>query len=317
MKPSELESLDKMTASESMDWFTRQYQAFKSPHIDEERLKKERDVLQSLWKESGSPYVRQLTPQEFTDTGHDFTQGSPRAFFNTSSRHNPLHAIGLYAMGELSAEKANTSMWNQLGTAVYGEKMREEFPDTLNIQYGDIDDFFAELAHAEQYKSTIDPIIQEHQSYMARLRAGEAVYDYEFIDDIPSDKWGMPFSTGMVPARSKEYEAHQKIEPELIEKYHERMGLNQPKSMSPFRDDRMAEQSVFLPEDIDWEDLLKRTPDKGFIGPREDKDDMDWLEPPRIDWEDLLERIPNKVIGPQEDKDYKSIDNLIDEGLLQ
>jgi len=229
------------TAGESFDaWFNEYTKRDLDPHwiekgeyldkVDFEAIRKsDKKVLYDLWKESGQPYVKQMSADEFIRKGYIMDEESkePRAFFKSSKR--TLRPFDKEAGSfEFNVHPdAKDKLINYLGTSLFGEKMREYSPDTLNIQYGDKQDFIAELAHAEQFKSVADPVDKYLDSYIARQQVGEDVYDYKYLEDIPEyesrHKPDISYWSGRdLNARktlSMEYEAHEMIEPKLKYKY--------------------------------------------------------------------------------------------------
>tara|TARA_R100000656_G_scaffold13152_1_gene13608 strand:- start:729 stop:1421 length:693 start_codon:yes stop_codon:yes gene_type:complete len=160
-----------------------------------------KENLYNLWKEAGSPYVKQTTPSEFSLLGNTFTgTDDPRAFFTHGKR----------------------TVWDYLGE---WEKGRYEEPDTLNIQYGDMDEFLAELAHAEQFKDkwAFGPATKFGKSYAARDKHGDDVYNVEYLESLePVRAVDTSYYTGREFPRSKtksiEWEAHKDIQPPMVEK---------------------------------------------------------------------------------------------------
>ena len=166
---------------------------------------KPKETLYDMWRGAGSPYITNYSAEELLaqdrargiPTYEDF----PRAFFSKSKR----------------------TMWDILGM---WEKGREVSPDTLHIQKGNMREFFAELAHSEQYKDKAFPGLYGLKSHQAYGKHGEKVYDVEYLEDIePTKGRETSYYTGMPFPRSKtksiEYEAHQEIEPRLERRFRE------------------------------------------------------------------------------------------------
>ena len=170
---------------------------------------KPKETLHDMWREAGSPYITNYSAEELLSQdrarGIPTYEDFPRAFFTKSGR----------------------TMWDVAGK---WEKGREASPDTLHIQKGDMHEFFAELAHSEQYKDQWYPggmnIIGEIKNIHAAEKYGGAVYDFEYLEDIEPMKGvetsyytGRAFPKGKT--KSVEYEAHQEIQPEFERRFRE------------------------------------------------------------------------------------------------
>ena len=168
---------------------------------------KPEETLYDMWRGAGSPYLTNYSAEELLaqDKARGITtyHDRPRAFFSPGRR----------------------TLWDVLGL---WEKGREVSPDTLHIQKGDMHELFAELAHAEQYKSEWDfgPGSREYRSGMAHQKHGEKVYYSEYLEDLePARPVETSYYTGRAFPKSKtksiEYEAHQEIQPKLERRFRE------------------------------------------------------------------------------------------------
>ena len=127
----------------------------------------ERENLWKQWEEQGSPKVRQWSKKEFKKADKIFTDPEKKAWWHGEPR------------------------------AFYEPKSNR-----ITIQAGDVDDFFAELAHSAQWKakdkSKRISLWDTFKSPYQRMIYGEKVYD------MPSHL---------------EYGAHEEIQPQSIESF--------------------------------------------------------------------------------------------------
>jgi len=196
-------------AEESFLDFLESHSSYVSPSniVYDWKGGKPRETLFEMWRESGSPYITNYSAEELlaqdrareVETYRDF----PRAFFTQGER----------------------SMWDVAGM---WEKGRSLSPDTLHIQKGNMHEFFAELAHAEQYKDKWDfgPGTRDWRSGKAKQKHGDEVYYTEYLEDLEPEMavetsyyTGRPFPQRKT--KSIEYEAHQEIEPKLERRFRE------------------------------------------------------------------------------------------------
>ena len=129
--------------------------------------------------------------------------GDPRAFFTRGER----------------------TMWDAIG--MWG-KGRAVNPDTLHIQQDNLQEFLAELAHAEQFKDKWDfgPGTRSAKSRAAYKKYGEDVYDVEYLEELEPEMavetsyyTGRPFPQRKT--KSIEYEAHREIQPRMVRRAQE------------------------------------------------------------------------------------------------
>ena len=169
--------------------------------------KKQKETLYDMWKESGSPYVKDYSREELLaqDKIREIPTYSedPRAFFTRGER----------------------TMWDAIG--MWG-KGRAVNPDTLHIQQDNLQEFLAELAHAEQFKDKWDfgPGTRSAKSRAAYKKYGEDVYDVEYLEELEPEMavetsyyTGRPFPQRKT--KSIEYEAHREIQPRMVRRAQE------------------------------------------------------------------------------------------------
>ena len=212
--PDPIKKKNPETAEESFDFWFHEWRPpppDDSPQwvldaVDAGRLQ-DYKVYKKLWKESGAPYVNLLTDDKLAKKRVERDDPHLGAHFKPSKR----------------------TLYNVLGTALMGEKMRETIPDTMNIGKSR-NEFFGELAHAEQFKDVILPSYTFGKSNYVRRKLQEAspdvkhadqpLYNTKYLEDIPGFEeptdisyWsGMDFNR---KTKSVEHEAHRVILPSL------------------------------------------------------------------------------------------------------
>ena len=173
----------------------------------EGKRKQERQSIYDIWAGSGKPFIKQQPRDEWVEAGGQ--KGPITIRDEGGEEFRGPYKRGHYPSPEPRAhfKFGERNLYDLLGAS---DMARTVSPDTAVIRSGNLSEFFAEAAHAEQFKGEASPREFAHESFAARAKHGEKVYDVKYLEELEGKKG---------ETKSMEYEAHSEIQPKMESKY--------------------------------------------------------------------------------------------------